>query len=170
MNEERPGPVSSRRPRVVTRMGTWLAWWVLLMAFWIMIDDSLAADELLAGAGAAAIAALAAEIVSYQAAVRFRVRPRWLLPALRLPGQVVSDTVILCQVLWQRVITGKQPDSGFVTRPARFGDGSPEGMTRRLLLIGGRSLAPNAFVVDIDAETDTMVLHELVQRERGDRP
>lgn len=168
MNSEHPGPVRSGRSRVVSRISTWLAWWVLLMAFWVMIDDSIATDELLAGAGAAAIAALAAEVATQQAGVRFRVRPRWLLPALRLPGQVVSDTVTVYRALWQRVLSGKQPDSAFVTERVRFGDGSPAGMTRRLLLIGGRSLAPNAFVVDIDAETDTMVLHELVAREQGD--
>ena len=75
------------------RVGAWLAWWVVLMSFWIMLDDSLATDELLAGAGAAAIAALIAELASYQAATRFRMRFEWLVPALRLPGQVAGDTV-----------------------------------------------------------------------------
>lgn len=40
-------------------------------------------------------------------------------------------------------------------------------MTRRVLLTGARSLAPNEFVLGIDAETDTMVLHRLVGRKRG---
>ena len=63
--------------------GSWLAWWVLLLSFWIAVDDSLAVDEVLAGAGAAAIAAFVADLALYQAAVRLRVRPRWLVPALR---------------------------------------------------------------------------------------
>jgi hypothetical protein len=41
-----------------------------MMAFWVMLDDSLATDELLAGAGAATIAASLAELVTYQAASR----------------------------------------------------------------------------------------------------
>jgi hypothetical protein len=52
------------------RFGTWLVWWVLLMALWVMLDDSLATDELLAGAGAAALGALVAELATYQAGVR----------------------------------------------------------------------------------------------------
>ena len=60
------------------------------MSLWVMLDDSLATDELLAGAGAAAIAALVAELATYQAATRFRMRVGWLVPALRLPGQVAS--------------------------------------------------------------------------------
>jgi multisubunit Na+/H+ antiporter MnhE subunit len=152
------------RPPAAARVGAWLVWWVLLMALWIMLDDSLATDELLAGAGAAAIAALVAELASYQAATRFRMRIRWLVPALRLPGQVARDTLILYGALWRRLTRGEQPDSAFVTEPVRFGDETPAGVTRRVLLIGGRSLAPNAFALGIDRDTETMVLHQLVAK------
>ena len=145
------------------RAGAWLVWWVLLMSLWIMLDDSLATDELLAGAGAAALAALVAELATYQAADRFRMRIRWLVPALRLPGQVAADTVTVYAALWRRLARGEQPDSTFVTEPVRFGDDTPVGVTRRVLLIGGRSLAPNAFALGIDRGTETMVLHQLVK-------
>ena len=75
---------------VARRAGAWLVWWVLLMSFWVILDDSIALDELLAGAGAAALAAFLAELVSHQAGTRFRMRVEWLVPALGLPGQVVA--------------------------------------------------------------------------------
>jgi multisubunit Na+/H+ antiporter MnhE subunit len=140
---------------------------VLLMSLWIMLDDSLATDELLAGAGAAALAALVAELATYQAADRFRMRIRWLVPALRLPGQVAADTVTVYAALWRRLARGEQPDSAFVTEPVRFGDDTPAGVTRRVLLIGARSVAPNAFALGLDSATQTMVLHQLVAK-RGD--
>jgi multisubunit Na+/H+ antiporter MnhE subunit len=149
------------------RAGAWLAWWLVLMSFWVALDDSLAADELLAGAGAAAIAALAADLACHQAAARVRMRWRWLGPALRLPGQVAGDTVTVYAVLWRRLARGEQPGSGFVTEPVRYGDDTAEGMTRRVLLIGARSVAPNEFALGIDAETNTMLLHRLVARKRG---
>jgi len=149
------------------RAGAWLVWWVLLMSLWIMLDDSLATDELLAGAGAAALAALVAELATYQAADRFRMRIRWLVPALRLPGQVAADTVTVYAALWRRLARGEQPDSAFVTEPVRFGDDTPAGVTRRVLLIGARSVAPNAFALGLDSATQTMVLHQLVAK-RGD--
>jgi multisubunit Na+/H+ antiporter MnhE subunit len=149
------------------RAGTWLVWWVLLMSLWIMLDDSLATDELLAGAGAAALAALVAELATYQAADRFRMRIRWLVPALRLPGQVAADTVTVYAALWRRLARGEQPDSAFVTEPVRFGDDTPAGVTRRVLLIGARSVAPNAFALGLDSATQTMVLHQLVAKEGG---
>lgn len=149
------------------RVGSWLAWWVLMMSFWVMIDNSVETDELLAGAGAAALAAVFAELVTYQAATRFRMRIGWLGPALRLPGQVAGDTIIVYRALWRRLVHGEQPPSAFLELPARFGDDTPEGMTRRTLLVGGTSLAPNTFVLGLDRERDVMVVHRLVAGTRG---
>jgi multisubunit Na+/H+ antiporter MnhE subunit len=170
-----PGPLAGEprgredRPPRAERIRAWLVWWVLLMSLWVALDDSLASDELLAGAGAAAIAASLAELAGYQAATRFRMRPRWLIRALRLPGQVAGDMVIVYAALWRRVIRGEQPASAFITEPVRYGDQSPEGMTRRTLLIGARSLAPNAFALGIDLDTDAMVLHQLVPRQQAEQ-
>jgi multisubunit Na+/H+ antiporter MnhE subunit len=147
---------------VARRIGSWLVWWVLLMAFWVMIDDSINTDELLAGAGAAALAAAFADLVSYQAATRFRMRIEWLVPALQLPGQVIGDLIIVYRALWRRLVHGEQPPSAFLELPARFGDDTPEGVTRRALLVGGTSIAPNTFVLGVDPERDVMVVHRLV--------
>jgi multisubunit Na+/H+ antiporter MnhE subunit len=149
-------------------LGTWLTWWVVLMSFWTWLDDSVSTDELLAGAGAAALAATFAEVASYQATTRFRMRFEWLAAALRLPGQVASDMVTVYRALWRLLTRREQPASAFVTEPARFGDDTAEGVTRRALLIGARSLAPNAFALGIDSGTDTIVLHQLVAREQGE--
>jgi hypothetical protein len=70
-----------------------------MMSFWVMLDDSINTDELLAGAGAAALAAFFAELVTYQAATRFRMPIEWLVPAFSLPGQVVRDMVIVYHAL-----------------------------------------------------------------------
>jgi len=144
------------------RVATWLAWWVLMMGFWVAIDDSVQFDELLAGAGAAALAALAAELVTHQAGVRLRLRPRWLLAALRLPWEVARDTGIVFGALARLLLRRELPDSEFAEIPVRYGDDTPLGQTRRVLLTGARSLAPNAFVLGMDPERDTMVVHRLV--------
>ena len=135
------------------------------MSFWVILDDSIATDELLAGAAAAALAAFLAELVTYQAAARVRIRARWLARVIELPGQVAGDTVIVFAALWRRLAHGEEPPSGFRVLPVRYGDGSAEGKTRRALLVGGKSLAPNTFVLGIDSGTDAMVIHQLVVNE-----
>jgi multisubunit Na+/H+ antiporter MnhE subunit len=157
-----------RRPPKVPaarRVGAWLVWWVLLMSFWVILDDSLDFDELLAGAGAAAIGAFLAELASYQAAARFRMRIEWVVPALSLPGQLLRDTVIVFVALWKRLIHGEEPASGFREEHVRPGPDSAEGRSRRVLLVGGRSVAPNTFVLGLDSERAVMVVHHLVTTE-----
>jgi len=149
------------------RVGAWLAWWVLLMSFWVILGNSIASDELLAGAGAAAFGAFVAEFALYQAATRFRMRIGWLIPALSLPGQVASDMAIVFAALWRRLARGEQPPSGFRQVPVRYGSNTPEGETRRVLLVGGASVAPNSIAAGLDAGSEVMVIHQLVMN-RGE--
>jgi multisubunit Na+/H+ antiporter MnhE subunit len=152
---EQDGPVARR-------VGSWLVWWALLMGFWVIVDDSIGLAELVAGAGAAALGAFVTELAGYQAATQFRMRIEWVVPALKLPGQILRDTVIVFGALWKRLAHGEQPASGFRELPVRSGDDSPEGVTRRVLLVGADSLAPNTIAGGIDQERDVMVVHQLV--------
>jgi hypothetical protein len=149
-------------PTARHRAATWLAWWVLLMSLWVAVDDSLQFDELLAGAGAAALAALAAEIASHQAATRLQIKVAWLARAARIPGEVAHDTYVVFAALARTLATGKAPTGAFRELPVAYGDDTPLGVTRRILLTGADSVAPNKFVLGIDEERDVMVVHQLV--------
>src|SRR2546430_1276301 len=103
------GPHAGQRLRrqhevpAARRAGAWLVWWVLLMSLWVIVDDSIAVDELLAGAGAAALAAFLADLVTHQAATRFRIRAGWLAPVLSLPGQVAQGTAMEALVGYEAI-------------------------------------------------------------------
>lgn len=155
----------SRRARLARRAGVWLLWWLLLTSFWLIVDDSTAPDEVMAGAAAAVLGATLAELVTYQAGTRLRLRVRWLVLALGLPGQVLKDTGIVFAALWRRLAHGEQPPSGFREIPVRYGSDTVEGRARRALLVGGRSVAPNSFALGLDAEREVMVVHQLVVNE-----
>jgi multisubunit Na+/H+ antiporter MnhE subunit len=144
------------------RAGVWLLWWVLMMSLWILVDDSLATDELLAGAGAATLAATLAEVAGYQASTWVTLRAGWLGPALRLPADTVRDTGTVLLALGRTLLTGRQPASGFLEVPVSFGDETPRARTRRALLLAGRSVAPNTFALGLDREDGVMVVHQLV--------
>jgi multisubunit Na+/H+ antiporter MnhE subunit len=146
---------------VARRVAAWIGWWIAGMSFWVMLDDSTQLDETLAGAGAAALAALVAEVATYQAGARLKIRAEWFVPALQLPGQVAGDVITVFGALWRKLARGEQPHSAFVEIPVRYGDDTIEGVTRRVLMIGGRSLAPNTFVLGIDKDLGAMVVHQL---------
>lgn len=155
---------------IARRFGAWAAWWVLMMAFWEMVDNSIMLSELLVGAAVAAIAAFLAELAGHQAATLFRMRIEWAVPALRLPGQVVRDTGIVFAALWRRLVHGELPPSGLRALPLEFGDDSPEGVTRRALAVAGKSVAPNTFVLGVDSERNVMVVHQLVVNQGSEVP
>lgn len=148
------------------RVGSWLVWWVLLMAFWVWIDDSLMLAELVAGAVVAAAAATLTEIVQYQSSSHVRIRIEWLARALRLPWQILTDTGVVLQALWRVLVSGDEPPSGFEAIPVRYGDDSDEGATRRALILGGSSVSPNTFALGFDERNDVLIVHRLVRGRR----
>jgi multisubunit Na+/H+ antiporter MnhE subunit len=159
----RPPGAAPRPP--VSRLVTWLTWWVLLMSLWVAVDDSFESDELIGGALVAAVAALAAEVVTNQADTRFKIKLAWLPHALRLPGQVVHDTVVVFGALAKSLLTRAPLPSGrFEAEPVSYGDDTPLGVTRRVLLVGAKSLAPNEFVLGMDSADDIMLVHRLADR------
>jgi multisubunit Na+/H+ antiporter MnhE subunit len=160
---------NSRRRAVSWFTVSWFAWWALMMSFWVAIDDSLRSDELIAGAVATALAAAAAAGVGHLAQVRAGFKAAWLPAAiggvLGLPGRVAQETFLVFAALAKSLVPGGEPPrGGFREIGVRYGDDTPAGVTRRTLLTGGNSLAPNAFVVDFDAERDVMLVHELVEQ------
>jgi multisubunit Na+/H+ antiporter MnhE subunit len=147
---------------------SWFAWWAIMMSLWVAIDDLLRADELIVGAVAAGLAAAAAVGVARLAQVRAGFKAAWLPAAvggvLGLPGRVVQETFAVFAALARTLVRGEPPRGGFREIPVRYGDDTPAGVTRRILLTGAQSLAPNAFACDFDAERDVMIVHELVTR------
>lgn len=163
---ERP-PAAHRRP-LRRRALTWLAWWVLMMGLWVMVDDSIQFDELLAGAGAAALAAVAAEVAAYQASVRLRAGHGSTLirEILTLPARLVKDTSTVFAALARR-----RPPSGEyaeIALPALPGSTGPPGEAEQVLLTGIRSFTPNTFVVGLAPDRKSMLVHRLVAP--GGRP
>ena len=110
---------------VARRAGAWLVWWVLLMSFWVVLDDSIALDELLAGAGAAALGVFLAELAAHQTGSRFRPRIERVAPAFRLPVDAARDTVIVFAALWRRLARGRSPAADSVSCPSGTGRTRP---------------------------------------------
>ncbi len=147
-----------------SRVGSWLGWWAVLTGFWVGVDWSIDTAEVLVGVAVAAVTALLVELVEYQTDTYVRLRLRWLLRAWRLPGEVLRDCGIVLAALWRRVVRGEQPAGGFVAVPTRWGADTALGMTRRMLLVGGMSVAPNTFALGIDRDRDVVIAHHLVLR------
>jgi multisubunit Na+/H+ antiporter MnhE subunit len=161
---------ASVKGRLARRGRFWLAWYVPLLALWMLLVDSLALDEVLLGVLAAAAAATAADVVRAQDLVRFRMRPRWLAGVWTLPWQVVVDSGVLAVALWRQLSRPGSVRGTFRVLPfPREGDDAAAA-ARRALVTSVVSLAPNTYVVGIEGDEGVMLVHQLVRRTGGEVP
>ena len=89
------------------------AWWIALGALWLVLDDNVALPELLTGAVAALLGAIAAELVHTQHIVRIRLQLGWLRHAWRPLLRLLPDTTRVLAVLLRQLVLRKPPRSEF---------------------------------------------------------
>jgi multisubunit Na+/H+ antiporter MnhE subunit len=141
----------------------WLLWYVPLFGLWILFVDTLAAEELILGAIAAAVAATAADIVRAQDLVRFRMRARWLLGLAGLPKQTVTDSWLLAVALWRQLRRPGSVRGLFRVLPFPVEADDATSAARRALVTGVLSIAPNSYVVGVERDEGCMLIHQLVR-------
>ena len=159
-----------KRRKPVRRGVFWLSWYLPLLALWLLFVDSLAIEEVVLGAIAAALAATAADLVRAQDLIRFRLRARWLSGVWTLPWQIVVDSGLLAVALWRQLRSPGSVHGVFrVLAFPREGDDAVA-TARRALVTSVASISPNTYVVGIEGEEGTMLIHQLVHRHGGEVP
>jgi multisubunit Na+/H+ antiporter MnhE subunit len=140
----------------------WLAWWVVLVAAWLLLVDTLRADEVAVGLVAAAVSATLATVVHQRGYIRFWPRAAWGREAPWLLAAALSDCGLLAVALWQRAVL-RRPVTGVTVRvPFDHGGDNGRDGARRALVNFAVSFTPNSYVVDIDPESDSLLVHQLV--------
>jgi multisubunit Na+/H+ antiporter MnhE subunit len=140
----------------------WLAWWAALAVIWLLLVDTLDPQELLVGAGAASVAATVAAAVHRRGYIRFWPKAAWLREVPNLFRDVIVDCGLLAAALWRRVAR-HQPVRGETIRvPFHHGGDNGRDGARRALVNFAVSLTPNSYVVDIDPEGNSLLVHRLV--------
>lgn len=138
------------------------AWWVGLAALWLVLDDTVAPPELITGAVAALIGAIAAEVVHGQNLVRLRLEPSWLRHGWRPLVRLFPDTARVLWVVVRHLVLRRPPRGEFRAVPFRAGrvDGARD-TGRRVLAKSAGSFAPNTYVIGVDEERDLLLVHQL---------
>jgi multisubunit Na+/H+ antiporter MnhE subunit len=128
--------------------------WAALLGLWQLYVGQTTKQTTIAGLIAAALAVGAALLVGRLGLYRFRLDARRLGRVAALPWEIVRDFALVTLAL-----TRGRPAGAFreVRVPARTaGDRALAG------LLG--SIAPNAYVVDIDRDRGAALVHELDPR------
>jgi multisubunit Na+/H+ antiporter MnhE subunit len=128
--------------------------WAALFGLWQLYVGQTTTQTTLAGAIAATLATGAAMLLARVGLYRFGLDPRRLRRAAALPWEIVRDFALVTRALARGRPSGAFREVGVPTRTA--GDRALAG------LLG--SIAPNAYVVDVDRDQGTARVHELEPR------
>ena len=148
----------------------WGSWWLALFWLWFLLVGEWNRQELVAAALAATIAATLAELARVRTGFRARVPLRALSDVPRALGMVVVDFgivvwALLASVARRRVVRGE-----FVSRELARGTVAVRGVGPRAWTALAASYSPNAYVIDIESQDCTVLLHDLVRHRESERP
>ena len=140
----------------------WLGWFAVLNVMWLGLVVTFNWQEEFAGVISAAFGATAAAAVQAQGLVHLRIKLRWLAGLIRLPWDVVVQTVEVFSLLATAIVRRRPIQGHFHCDVFAHRGNDPADEARRALYKFEASVAPNAYVVGYDEETGTMLMHELL--------
>ncbi|MGB6006792.1 Na+/H+ antiporter subunit E [Castellaniella sp.] len=125
----------------------------LLLALWLVLNDSLSAGQIALGLAIAVTLSLLAPILR---PVRARLRHPWT--ALRLIAHVARDIVLSNYLVSQRILRGdaSSAQSGFLDIPLRIRD--PHGLAALACIV---TFTPGTVWAGHDTERNVLTLHVL---------
>ncbi|HET9110830.1 MAG TPA: hypothetical protein VFN78_08405 [Ktedonobacterales bacterium] len=168
MADRNPGQTGSTRiMKWARRLRDGVIWWCALFVVWLLLVDSFAPPELIAGVGAATLALPIVFVVSAHVERRYRLRMRWLKELRQTPLGVLRDTLLVCRTLVLH-LSGREPMRG-AFRLVPFDVGA-QGVTTgddvaanswQAFATIATSVTPNTYVIGIDAERGVALVHQL---------
>lgn len=140
----------------------WAGWWLGFIPLYLLLAGSLSWQEIVAGIVVASLAALAVTATRHAGRLHFRPRLRWISYFRHLPGRVLADCVLVTAALARTLLRRQNIEGAFRTIPFDPGGDDAESAARRALVVGAACLAPNSYIVAVDAEGKQLLLHQLV--------
>jgi hypothetical protein len=154
----------------VKHVVAWVAWWLALFWLWMLLVGEWNRVEWVAAAVAAAIGATLGEFARTRTGFAARLPSDALLDLPQALGMVVVDFGILVRALVVSVARRRVVRGRFVSRELEGGRSAARGVGPRAWTALAASYSPNAYVIDIEPESGTVLLHDLVPNPPSERP
>jgi hypothetical protein len=154
----------------VRHVFAWLVWWMSLFWLWFLLVGEWNRQELGAAAISATIAASLAEYARARAGFRARVPLRGIADLPKALGMVIVDFGIVTWALLSSAARRRVVRGRLVSRELAGGPTAAQGVGPRAWTVLVASYSPNAYPIDVDPETRTVLLHDLVPNRRSESP
>ena len=148
----------------------WVAWWLALFWLWLLLAGDWNRQEWVAAAAAATIAATLAEFARMRTGFRAHVPLGAVSDVPQLLAMVLVDFGIVVWALLTSLVRRRVVRGELTSRDLERGSSVADAVGPRAWTALAASYSPNAYVIDIDAEARTVLLHELVSHRQSERP
>jgi multisubunit Na+/H+ antiporter MnhE subunit len=156
--------------RCVKHVLAWVAWWLPLFWLWLLLAGDWNRSEWIAAACGATVAATIAEIARSRAGFGARLPLRAVSDVPRVLGMVFVDFGIVVWALIASVVRRRVVRGTLVSRELERGAAAARGVGPRAWTALAASYSPNAYVLDIEPEQRTVLLHDLVPNRNSESP
>lgn len=144
-------------------------WALSLYALWWLLVGTWAPWNAVWGAGLAGLATIAALVTGGPGRSNRTLGSAWPRELASALVQVVLDFAVLVAVLARAVVQGDRgPHGSFLARST--GETGSQAASRRVWVTLLATLSPNAYVVDLDADSGRALVHDLHPWRRSEEP
>ena len=147
---------------MILAVRSWALWWLVLFGLWVVMEGTIEAMELAAGAGAAALGATLAEVARRRGLLGFAPDAAAIASGARLPLQIIRELWILTTRLALELAGVRRIRSAWVAVRFKGGGDDPVSAGNRALRTLYDNVSPLTIVADIDCERDVALKHDLV--------
>jgi len=156
---------------VLRTVAAWVAWWVALFWLWMLLVGDWNHIEWIGGAAAAAVAATIAELARHFAGVSIEPSFARLKSAPQAWLVVFADFGIVMYALFRSLARREVVRGRYVVRATEAGEKTTSrGAAHRAWTVLVAGYSPNAYVVDIDPDDGTVLLHDLLPWRNSEEP
>jgi hypothetical protein len=148
---------------------TYVLWWIGLFWWWFALQGEWNRIEWVAAACMATVGAALGTAIAARGLLRFRPPFRAIADARGVPAQVVIDFAIVTGALARRIAGGSVEGSFVVRSFPSAGKGAPSAGDRGVRAVLA-TLSPNAYAVDLDPSSHSVLLHDLVVHRKSESP
>jgi hypothetical protein len=154
----------------VKHLVPWLTWWFGLFWLWLLLAGEWNRQEWVAAAVAATIAASLAELARVRTGFSARLPLRAIADVPEVLAMVAVDFGVIVGALIASVARRRIVRGELVSRDLARGPDGARGVGPRAWTALAASYSPNAYVIDIEPEAQTVLLHDLVPKRRSESP
>jgi multisubunit Na+/H+ antiporter MnhE subunit len=144
----------------VPHVRAWIAFWLALFWLWMLLVGEWTHIDWIAGASAATVAATIAELARARVGAAVRVPLEWVAKAWTVPAMIVVDFGIVMWALARRRRGTVRERPSPATRSAGI----------RAWANLAANYSPNSFVIDLDPESRTVLVHDLLPFKKSEEP